>query len=61
VTASANKTTPTDASRIQSTQAKAGNDTSKGSFPSRAQAAAAKNAAAGGASAPAPKAKGPKA
>ncbi|RPD55206.1 hypothetical protein L227DRAFT_579849 [Lentinus tigrinus ALCF2SS1-6] len=42
--ASANKTTPTDASRIQSSQAKAGNDTGKGSFPARAQASAAKNA-----------------
>ncbi|KAK7060412.1 hypothetical protein VNI00_001177 [Paramarasmius palmivorus] len=32
--------TGSDASRIQSTQAKAGNDTGKGSFPSRAQSAA---------------------
>ncbi|KAM5545529.1 hypothetical protein V8D89_000807 [Ganoderma adspersum] len=54
------KMTPTDASRIQSTQAKAGNDTSKGSFPARAQASAAKNTAG---SAPSSKAsgKGPKA
>ncbi|OBZ72874.1 hypothetical protein A0H81_06705 [Grifola frondosa] len=37
------KTAPSDASRIQSSQAKAGNDTSKGSFPARAQAAAARN------------------
>ncbi|TFK87234.1 hypothetical protein K466DRAFT_586524 [Polyporus arcularius HHB13444] len=41
--ASANKTSSTDASRIQSTQAKAGNDTGKGTFPARAQAAASKN------------------
>ncbi|EEB91072.1 hypothetical protein MPER_10634 [Moniliophthora perniciosa FA553] len=33
-------TTGSDASRIQSTQAKAGNDTGKGSFPARAQSAA---------------------
>ncbi|EJF61932.1 hypothetical protein DICSQDRAFT_59472, partial [Dichomitus squalens LYAD-421 SS1] len=45
LTASANKTTPSDASRIQSSQAKSGNDTGKGSFPSRVQSAAAKNAA----------------
>ncbi|ESK94485.1 hypothetical protein Moror_8143 [Moniliophthora roreri MCA 2997] len=32
--------TGSDASRIQSTQAKAGNDTGKGSFPARAQSAA---------------------
>ncbi|KAI0708742.1 hypothetical protein C8T65DRAFT_576134, partial [Cerioporus squamosus] len=43
--ASANKTTPTDASRIQSTQAKAGNDAGKGTFSARAQAAASKNTA----------------
>ncbi|KAL0567172.1 hypothetical protein V5O48_014822 [Marasmius crinis-equi] len=35
--------TTTDASRIQSTQAKAGNDMSKGSFPAKAQAAAQTN------------------
>ncbi|KAI0795940.1 hypothetical protein C8Q75DRAFT_803002 [Abortiporus biennis] len=40
---SGGKTTASDAARIQSTQAKAGNDTSKGSFPARAQAAAARN------------------
>ncbi|THH09094.1 hypothetical protein EW145_g2241 [Phellinidium pouzarii] len=34
---------PSDASRIQSSQAKAGNETGKGSFPSRAQSGAAKN------------------
>ncbi|EMD36079.1 hypothetical protein CERSUDRAFT_96305 [Gelatoporia subvermispora B] len=43
----ANKTTPADASRIQSTQAKAGADTTKGSFPARAQAAATRNTGAG--------------
>ncbi|KAI0729047.1 hypothetical protein C8Q72DRAFT_884718 [Fomitopsis betulina] len=42
--ASSNKTSSSDASRIQSTQAKSGGDTGKGSFPARAQAAAAKNA-----------------
>ncbi|KAH9927886.1 hypothetical protein B0H21DRAFT_826379 [Amylocystis lapponica] len=42
--ASGNKTSPSDASRIQSTQAKSGADTGKGTFPARAQAAAAKNA-----------------
>ncbi|OCH89523.1 hypothetical protein OBBRIDRAFT_835764 [Obba rivulosa] len=42
-----NKTTPTDASRIQSTQAKTGADTGKGSFPARAQAAASRNTGAG--------------
>ncbi|EKM50989.1 uncharacterized protein PHACADRAFT_262908 [Phanerochaete carnosa HHB-10118-sp] len=36
-------TTAADASRIQSTQAKAGADTGKGSFPARTQASAAKN------------------
>ncbi|KAF9268197.1 hypothetical protein L218DRAFT_601454 [Marasmius fiardii PR-910] len=43
--------TTTDASRIQSTQAKAGNDTGKGSFPAKAQSAAQNNVnkAAGGA------------
>ncbi|THH26883.1 hypothetical protein EUX98_g7306 [Antrodiella citrinella] len=51
------QTTPADASRIQSTQAKAGNDTGKGSFPSRVQSAAAKlNANA----TPTPKGKGGK-
>jgi len=44
----ANKTTPTDASRIQSTQAKAGADTGKGSFPARSQAAASRNTGTGG-------------
>ncbi|TFK39267.1 hypothetical protein BDQ12DRAFT_722645 [Crucibulum laeve] len=34
---------PTDAARIQSTQAKAGADTGKSSFPARAQAGAANN------------------
>ena len=39
-----NKMTPSDASRIQSTQAqKNGGQTGKGSFPARAQSAAAKN------------------
>ncbi|KAI1793705.1 hypothetical protein LXA43DRAFT_1000116 [Ganoderma leucocontextum] len=58
--ASGTKMTASDAARIQSTQAKAGNDTSKGSFPARSQASAAKNTAG---SPPAPKAagKGPKA
>ncbi|KAI0804793.1 hypothetical protein BC629DRAFT_1490172 [Irpex lacteus] len=41
--AAANKTTPSDAARIQSSQAKAGKDTGKNSFPSRVQSAAAKN------------------
>ncbi|KAI0918686.1 hypothetical protein AcW1_009487 [Taiwanofungus camphoratus] len=45
------KTTPADAARIQSTQAKGGNDSSKGSFPARAQAAAARNSNAGAAGA----------
>ncbi|CAL1702877.1 unnamed protein product [Somion occarium] len=47
--AAKNTPTPNEASRIQSTQAKGGNDTGKGSFPSRIQGAAAKglNAAAG--------------
>ncbi|KAI0738300.1 hypothetical protein C8Q80DRAFT_1113945, partial [Daedaleopsis nitida] len=57
--ASATKTTPTDASRIQSAQAKAGNDTGKGTFPARAQAAASKNT--GGPSPPNSKGKAPKA
>jgi len=57
---SASKTTQADASRIQSTQAKGGNDTSKGSFPARAQAAAAKNTAKAP-SAPKPPSDGPKA
>ncbi|KAI1166074.1 hypothetical protein F5B18DRAFT_649162 [Nemania serpens] len=35
--------TGSDASRIQSTQAKSGGDMSSGGFPARAQAAAAKN------------------
>ncbi|KIP04638.1 hypothetical protein PHLGIDRAFT_120520 [Phlebiopsis gigantea 11061_1 CR5-6] len=48
-------TTSADAARIQSTQAKAGGDTTKGSFPARAQAGAARNAAGG-----APAAKGAK-
>ncbi|PIL34608.1 hypothetical protein GSI_03387 [Ganoderma sinense ZZ0214-1] len=58
--ASGTKMTPSDASRIQSSQTKAGNDTSKGSFPARAQASAAKNTAG---SPPSSKAagKGPKA
>ncbi|TFY60690.1 hypothetical protein EVG20_g7332 [Dentipellis fragilis] len=38
------KTTQADAARIQSSQAKGGQSTGKGSFPSRAQSAAAKNA-----------------
>ncbi|KAA1473187.1 hypothetical protein DENSPDRAFT_881850 [Dentipellis sp. KUC8613] len=38
------KTTQSDAARIQSSQAKGGQSTGKGSFPSRAQSAAAKNA-----------------
>ncbi|KAF9808784.1 hypothetical protein IEO21_07756 [Rhodonia placenta] len=42
--AAGHKTTPADASRIQSTQAKSGADTGKGAFASRAQSAAAKNA-----------------
>ncbi|KAI0325228.1 hypothetical protein GY45DRAFT_1374926 [Cubamyces sp. BRFM 1775] len=42
--ASANKTTPSDASRIQSSQAKAGKETGKDSFPARVQSAAARNA-----------------
>ncbi|KZT30014.1 hypothetical protein NEOLEDRAFT_1238177 [Neolentinus lepideus HHB14362 ss-1] len=46
---SGNKVTPSAASRIQSTQAKGGNDTGKGSFPSRVQSAAARNTNAGGA------------
>nr|VWP01547.1 Hormone-sensitive lipase [Ganoderma boninense] len=58
--ASGAKMTPSDAARIQSTQTKAGNDAGKGSFPARAQSAAAKNTAG---SAPSSKAsgKGPKA
>ncbi|CCL98017.1 uncharacterized protein FIBRA_00010 [Fibroporia radiculosa] len=43
----ASKTSTSDASRIQSTQAKAGAETGKGSFPARAQASAARNATAG--------------
>jgi len=50
--AAGNKTTPSDASRIQSTQAKGGADTGKGTFPARAQAAAAKNANAATATSP---------
>ncbi|KAI0367119.1 hypothetical protein BV20DRAFT_1055100 [Pilatotrama ljubarskyi] len=42
--ASGAKTTPSDASRIQSTQAKSGKDTGKDTFPARAQSAAARNA-----------------
>jgi len=38
-----NPTTASAASRIQSTQAKAGNDAGKGSFPARVQSAAATN------------------
>ncbi|KAJ3786552.1 hypothetical protein GGU11DRAFT_743599 [Lentinula aff. detonsa] len=38
-----NPTTPSAASRVQASQAKAGNDTGKGSFPARVQAAAATN------------------
>jgi len=41
--ASKTPATPTAASRIQSTQAKAGNDTGKGTFPARVQSAAATN------------------
>ncbi|KAI0729040.1 hypothetical protein C8Q72DRAFT_884713 [Fomitopsis betulina] len=37
------RTTPSDASRIQSTQAKSGGDVGKGSFTSRIQRAAARN------------------
>ncbi|EPS94859.1 hypothetical protein FOMPIDRAFT_1133576, partial [Fomitopsis schrenkii] len=56
--ASGNKMSSSDASRIQSTQAKSGADTGKGSFPARAQSGAAKNAT----PAPGPKAsKGSKA
>ncbi|THH00562.1 hypothetical protein EW026_g1987 [Hermanssonia centrifuga] len=51
-TGGAAKTTGPDAARIQSTQAKAGADTGKGTFPARAQAAAARNAGTGPASAP---------
>ncbi|KAH9916457.1 hypothetical protein B0H21DRAFT_851856 [Amylocystis lapponica] len=43
--ASGNKTSPSDASRIQSTQTKGGADTGKNSFAARSQASAAKNAA----------------
>ncbi|KAI8977719.1 hypothetical protein BD414DRAFT_538983 [Trametes punicea] len=43
--ASGNKTTPSDAARIQSTQAKTGKDTGKDTFPARTQAAASRNAA----------------
>ncbi|KZT02009.1 uncharacterized protein LAESUDRAFT_815612 [Laetiporus sulphureus 93-53] len=52
-----------DASRIQSANAKAGNDAGKGTFPARAQAAAARNANApgAGAGAGAKAGKGPKA
>ncbi|KAF9076947.1 hypothetical protein BDP27DRAFT_1414077 [Rhodocollybia butyracea] len=39
----ATPTTQAAASRIQSTQAKAGNDTGKSSFPARVQSAAATN------------------
>ncbi|KAK7679022.1 hypothetical protein QCA50_017966 [Cerrena zonata] len=42
--AAKNAPTQSDTSRIQSTQAKSGNDTGKGSFPSRIQSAAAKAA-----------------
>ncbi|KAJ3722495.1 hypothetical protein EV361DRAFT_967129 [Lentinula raphanica] len=38
-----NPMTPAAASRVQSTQAKAGGDTGKNSFPARAQGAAATN------------------
>ncbi|KAI0086029.1 hypothetical protein BDY19DRAFT_996215 [Irpex rosettiformis] len=51
----ANKTTPPDASRIQSSQAKAGKDVGKGTFPARVQSAATKNTTTAP-SAPAPKA-----
>ncbi|KAI0073967.1 hypothetical protein K474DRAFT_1602385 [Panus rudis PR-1116 ss-1] len=51
------QTTPADASRIQSSQAKSGNDTGKGSFASRAQGAATRNATGGPKGAPTPKAK----
>ncbi|CCL98016.1 uncharacterized protein FIBRA_00009 [Fibroporia radiculosa] len=39
------KMTPTDASRIQSTQTKKGNDVGKSTFTSRVQSAASRNAA----------------
>ncbi|THV08319.1 hypothetical protein K435DRAFT_847196 [Dendrothele bispora CBS 962.96] len=55
-----NPMTQTAASRVQSTQAKAGGDTSKGSFPARAQASAAANSKApsvGGGSPASPTAK----
>lgn len=39
-----NPTSQSDASRIQSTQAKGGHDTGKGSFASRAQSAGDRNA-----------------
>ncbi|KDQ64105.1 hypothetical protein JAAARDRAFT_52099 [Jaapia argillacea MUCL 33604] len=56
-----NKMTGSAAARIQSTQAKSGNDTGKGSFPARAQSGAARNAAGGaGAGAAAGGAKAPK-
>ncbi|KAI0338799.1 hypothetical protein BDW22DRAFT_1362514 [Trametopsis cervina] len=48
------QTTPADAARIQSTQAKAGKDTGKDSFPARVQAGAQRNANA--ATGPTPKA-----
>ncbi|KZT63579.1 hypothetical protein DAEQUDRAFT_733654 [Daedalea quercina L-15889] len=47
-----NKMNKSDASRVQSAQAKSGGDTSKGSFPARAQSTADKN----GTSAAVPKA-----
>ncbi|OSC99579.1 hypothetical protein PYCCODRAFT_1438142 [Trametes coccinea BRFM310] len=56
--ASGAKTSTTDASRIQSSQAKAGKDTGKDSFPARTQAAATRNA---GGSPPKASAKAPKA
>jgi len=41
------KMTPSAAARIQSATAKKGGNTGKGSFPSRAQSAAAKNSSKG--------------